>query len=550
MTLNTFHLAGHGGANVTLGIPRLREIIMTASQNIKTPSMTVKLQPRVSKAEAQRLASRLRRLQLLELVHHRQGGITVTERLGRAGGGAGAAAADGWQRFYTVQLQLYEERWLQAAFGLSHARVFELAGTSFVKLLLGMVTAELRKVASREEVVQAFKQQRERQGHGGGGLGLGLGEGEEADEEELDLGDSPKGGRKGRAGGKAAAAASSKGTADEGEDEEEEDDEGEDDEEAQGTLKFGRREERGEYDADEPEEVDDEEEAAEEGKERGPESEGDEDAEEQEEGKGRGGDGSGSGGSGKRKAGAAAGAAGLASKIEHPFLEDVVFRPEAGVLQVTLKTRASHRRLLMVTLAEAAAERCTVRASRGISQAFVVEEKAGGAGSIQTEGCNLQELWEVGEGLLQLGTITSNDIWAIHQTYGVEAARATVVNEIKGVFGAYGIAVDPRHLGLVADFMTYQGGFRALNRMGMAQVSSPFLQMSFETTAAFLTEAALAGEKDNLETPSAKLVMGQATGNGTGCFDLMVPVDTSAWGGKRKKRGSDAAAAAAMEVDP
>ena len=28
MTLNTFHLAGHGGANVTLGIPRLREILM------------------------------------------------------------------------------------------------------------------------------------------------------------------------------------------------------------------------------------------------------------------------------------------------------------------------------------------------------------------------------------------------------------------------------------------------------------------------------------------------------------------------------------------
>lgn len=35
MTLNTFHLAGHGGANVTLGIPRLREIIMTASKALK-----------------------------------------------------------------------------------------------------------------------------------------------------------------------------------------------------------------------------------------------------------------------------------------------------------------------------------------------------------------------------------------------------------------------------------------------------------------------------------------------------------------------------------
>eukprot|EP00435_Cladocopium_sp_Y103_P026553 s1050_g6.t1 len=35
MTLNTFHLAGHGGANVTLGIPRLREIIQTASRTKK-----------------------------------------------------------------------------------------------------------------------------------------------------------------------------------------------------------------------------------------------------------------------------------------------------------------------------------------------------------------------------------------------------------------------------------------------------------------------------------------------------------------------------------
>ena len=31
MTLNTFHMAGRGEANVTLGIPRLREILMTAS---------------------------------------------------------------------------------------------------------------------------------------------------------------------------------------------------------------------------------------------------------------------------------------------------------------------------------------------------------------------------------------------------------------------------------------------------------------------------------------------------------------------------------------
>ncbi len=43
MTLNTFHMAGRGEANVTLGIPRLREILMTASDKIKTPVMTLHL---------------------------------------------------------------------------------------------------------------------------------------------------------------------------------------------------------------------------------------------------------------------------------------------------------------------------------------------------------------------------------------------------------------------------------------------------------------------------------------------------------------------------
>ncbi|KAI5180492.1 DNA-directed RNA polymerase I subunit RPA1 [Nematocida sp. AWRm80] len=41
MTLNTFHLAGVGGKNVTLGIPRLKELVMTASKDIKTPILVV-----------------------------------------------------------------------------------------------------------------------------------------------------------------------------------------------------------------------------------------------------------------------------------------------------------------------------------------------------------------------------------------------------------------------------------------------------------------------------------------------------------------------------
>ena len=45
MTLNTFHFAGVSAKNVTLGVPRLIEIINIA-KNIKTPSLSVHLVPR------------------------------------------------------------------------------------------------------------------------------------------------------------------------------------------------------------------------------------------------------------------------------------------------------------------------------------------------------------------------------------------------------------------------------------------------------------------------------------------------------------------------
>jgi len=40
MTLNTFHFAGVSSKNVTLGVPRLKEVINVA-KNIKTPMLQI-----------------------------------------------------------------------------------------------------------------------------------------------------------------------------------------------------------------------------------------------------------------------------------------------------------------------------------------------------------------------------------------------------------------------------------------------------------------------------------------------------------------------------
>jgi hypothetical protein len=81
-------------------------------------------------------------------------------------------------------------------------------------------------------------------------------------------------------------------------------------------------------------------------------------------------------------------------------------------------------------------------------------------------------------------TIYSNDIYAILCTYGVEAARQTILREIAGVFNEYKIDVDARHLELITGYMvrpsahtpfgqptdgqqTFDGGYRPFYRKGI-----------------------------------------------------------------------------------
>jgi DNA-directed RNA polymerase I subunit RPA1 len=95
------------------------------------------------------------------------------------------------------------------------------------------------------------------------------------------------------------------------------------------------------------------------------------------------------------------------------------------------------------------------------------------------------------------------------------------------VFGAYGISVDVRHLALIADFMTAGGGYRGCSRFGIANCTSPLLKMSFETSAAFLKEAALRGAVDGLGSAAARIVLGQPVGLGTGCVALSAVLPTA-----------------------
>ncbi|CAM9096689.1 unnamed protein product [Phaeothamnion confervicola] len=586
MTLNTFHLAGHGGANVTLGIPRLREVLMTASRNLKTPSMTLPFADGVARPAAEALARQLMRLSFSDLLLN-EGGVVVTERVCEGSGGDGGGGGEGgaWEREYKVTLRFFRGDLIRRAFHLSFHDICRAAGAAFAPRLLRLVAAELKRsgdsAAARLAAPVAAKKGAAGMGDGEGdedaaeeriaaataeGLSDGvlttLPEADDSEDSDAEPGSGGGRGKTGAAGKEAAPAASAMAleglvVADNAKkrrkEAEGEDDEGDEDEE-QGTVRFGRKKEMASY-GDMDEEDDAIWKAMRGGDvfaDSGDDGDGNGAAARDEDGGSDAEDGGG-GVDGVNDDAVFGVPTGVKSK---KIFSGITADRSRGAVDLVLRAPASMRRLLMVGLAEAAAEQTTVRSYAGIARAFVVDKVVDGKERmmLQTEGCEFSTLWElsaradagaggarsvagggrrkrgtdaaaqaVSQAPLDLRRLESNHVWAVLQSYGVEAARATLVREISGVFGVYGIAVDPRHLGLIADYLTYHGGYRALNRAGLVDAASPCLQMSFETTAQFLVAAALDGRSDLLGSPSARIVTGRVGAFGTGLFDLLVP---------------------------
>lgn len=174
-------------------------------------------------------------------------------------------------------------------------------------------------------------------------------------------------------------------------------------------------------------------------------------------------------------------------------------------------------------IAQRTAKSIFLKKSTNIDQCTVIKDVKDGVESysLQTAGVDFPTFWNLEE-FLDITHITSNDIHAILRTYGVEAARATIIQEINNVFKAYGISTDIRHLMIIGDFMTSNGDFRGMNRNGMVSHStSPFGKMTFETATKCIVDASLQGEIDTLQSPSASLCLGQVVKLGTGNFEIL-----------------------------
>jgi DNA-directed RNA polymerase III subunit RPC1 len=139
---------------------------------------------------------------------------------------------------------------------------------------------------------------------------------------------------------------------------------------------------------------------------------------------------------------------------------------------------------------------------------------------LYVEGDNLREVIAT-RGVRGTHT-TSNNTLEVASTLGIEAAKDTIINEIKYTMESHGMSIDIRHIRLLADLMTCRGEVLGITRHGMAKMKESVLMLaSFEKTADHLFDAAYYGQKDAIKGVSECIIMGIPMSVGTGLMKLM-----------------------------
>jgi DNA-directed RNA polymerase I subunit RPA1 len=461
MTLNTFHLAGHSAKNVTLGIPRLREILMTASDKISTPAMSLYPIDEMSTADTETFAKSISVLPLGYILDS----ISVEEKVGRG-------KMYGSAKVYRVDLRFFASEEYTKTYAISVSDVMDAVERKLLHRLLSLVKKDIKKRQSQSTMA------------------------------------TPE------IGVKAGVVETAAPNAEAIRDEDDDDDEGDDD--ATNAKQRANRTEAVSYGPN-----DDDDDAVQQEMARDAADDMDEDE--------------GIGGSPRMapvddddddEDGIDWSAKARTERVLDSYAEvtDFTFDAKSGNdCSFTLEFDSTIPKVLMLNLVQEAVKKTVVQEISGVGACTFVEEK--GVRVIHTAGVNLQAMQRYSD-FIDPHRIQTNDIAAVLAVYGVEAARSNIVQELAGVFGSHGIKVDNRHLNLIGDHMTRNGGFTPFNRMGLKGNVSPFTKMSFETTLSFLKDAVLDGDWDDLATPSGRSVMGKLGKVGTGGFDVLAQLPT------------------------
>ena len=497
MTLNTFHLAGHGGANVTLGIPRLREILMTSEKNIKTPIMTIPIISK-EKEEAQKLARKFENYKLIDVLKEikiKQGIVFHSQN-----------SSTEKYRNYEVNMIMEHHKNIEEYFELKKEDIIIILKEQLIPILAKQIHRYIKVGMLKNDITT--NKVREEEG----------GDNRDSDEETTTQ--------------KYETGKNKRKNTDDDDEQDSENEEKEEESEQEKTYddiyqKTDDEEERNYMNNEDEESIENEEEEEkdEENNTTTNDSTGNDNNSinsnnSKEENKKK----------TKKK--------NIAKNFQKEILERKTYiynnitienmkfssskEENTSCFYFNLIIPYSQKNILLKNILNLVLKKINFKSVKNIKKCHLLDKKNDSGEKeflIQLEGFNFEEVSKYSD-LVDINHISTNDIGGVLSIYGIEACRSAIVKEIVNVFDVYSIKVNKRHLGLIADYITFQGKYRSFSRVGISYSSSPLLKMTYETTLQFLMEACETKSIDNGITPSSRIMMGRPPKCGTGAFDI------------------------------
>lgn len=462
MTLNTFHFAGRGEMNVTLGIPRLREILMVGSENIKTPTMTIPIRPH-KLDEFQKIKKLFTNVPLNKLIES----IKISQKIEE-----GDDKKKTYQ-FIDIHIELVKEVLYKDKFNIIRSDIVRFIEEKFIKLFLSKFLHKIRNRNIELIVVDAVEDAVKSKAVSG-----------DSDDEQVQTTNEKH--------SSDDSDSSISDSSDSQESESESDDKNSNDKHSDDGSSSSKMIDEEKNDIENKKDV----------KIKTSDIDPDSNHSKKENDKET-----------------------IIKRVTSSFCQLVHYDYDEinyNWCSMVFKFATTKQILIAQPIIQSIVNQLMVYSISNIQRLFVSSKDNDHL--IHTEGINIMEMWKYCE-ILEINKLWCNNIHSMINTYGIEAGRVVLIKEIQNVFGAYGITIDNRHLNLVTDYMTYWGKYVPFNRVGISSSASPLQKMSFEASMSFLKQASCYFHNDSIKSPSARIVVGKPVQNGTNCFDVLMKLE-------------------------
>ena len=143
---------------------------------------------------------------------------------------------------------------------------------------------------------------------------------------------------------------------------------------------------------------------------------------------------------------------------------------------------------------------------------------------LDTVGTNLLEILSLD--YIDVTRTVSNDIQEIYRTFGIEAARNAIFQELTEVIEFDSTYINYHHLSMLCDRMSYNSKMTSIFRHGINNDNiGPIAKASFEETPEMFLKAARHADLDPMRGVSANVMCGQQGYFGTSAFQVLADMN-------------------------